>query len=99
MRKHLKMQLNICQKRLDWYDKKNYAVRDHDHTNPKNNFRGAAHRSCNINYFQRKRKVPVICHNLKGYDLLLFIINLVKSAKDVQVIPETIEQFKAVMTK
>ena len=90
---------NICQKPLDWNDKKNYPVRDHDHTKPENNFRGAAHRSCNINYFERKKKVPVICHNLKGYDLHLFIINLVKSAEDMQVIPETIEKFKAVMTK
>ena len=41
----------------------------------------------------------MICHNLKGYDLNLFIINLVKSAEDMQVIPETIEKFKAVKTK
>ena len=41
----------------------------------------------------------MICHNLKGYDLHLFIINLVKSAEDMQVIPETIEKFKGVMTE
>ena len=90
---------NICQKPLDWHDEKNYPVRDHDHTKPKNNYRGAAHKSCNINYFERRKKVPVICHNLKGYDLHLFIINLVKSTEDMQVIPETIEKFKAVMTE
>ena len=90
---------NICQKPLDWSDQKNYPVRDHDHTKAKNNYRGAAHRFCNINYFERTIKVPVICHNLKGYDLHLFIINLVKSSENIQVIPETIEKFKAVMTE
>ena len=33
---------------LDWNDKRNYPVRDHDHTKPKNNYRGAAHRFCNL---------------------------------------------------
>ena len=90
---------SICRKPLDWNEKINYPVRDHDHTKPKNNYRGAAHRFCNINYFERTKKVPVICHNLKGYDLHLFIINLVKATDNLQVIPETIEKFKAVMTE
>ena len=90
---------SICRKPLDWNDKRNYPVRDHDHIKPKNTYRGAAHRFCNINYFQRTIKVPVICHNLKGYDLHLLIINLVKATDDLQVIPETIEKFKAVMTE
>ena len=90
---------SICRKPLDWNKKINYPVRDHDHTKPKNNYRGAAHRFCNINYFERTKKVPVICHNLKGYDLHLFIINLVKATDNLQVIPETIEKFKAVMTE
>ena len=90
---------SICRKPLDWNEKINYPVRDHDHTKPKNNYRGAAHRYCNINYFERTKKVPVICHNLKGYDLHLFIINLVKATDNLQVIPETIEKFKVVMTE
>ena len=90
---------SICRKPLDWNEKINYPVRDHDHTKPKNNYRGAAHRFCNINYFERTKKVLVICPNLKGYDLHLFIINLVKATNNLQVIPETIEKFKAVMTE
>ena len=35
---------SICRKPLDWNEKRNYPVRDHDHTKPKNNYRGAAHR-------------------------------------------------------
>ena len=40
------------------------------------NFRGGAHWDCNIN-FQLTKKIPVIFHNLKGYDNHL-IFNLLK---------------------
>ena len=62
---HLFQQSNncwICKKLIDNDDEK---VRDHCHITSK--FRGAAHWDCNIN-FQLTKKVPVIFHNLKGYD-------------------------------
>ena len=52
----------ICEKLIDDDDEK---VRDHCHITGK--FRGAAHWSCNIN-LQLTKKVPVIFHNLRGYD-------------------------------
>ena len=44
---------------------KNVKVRDHCHVTGK--YRGAAHVSCNLN-FQLTNKIPVVFHNLKGYD-------------------------------
>ena len=52
----------ICDKLFDDGDEK---IRDHCHITGK--FRVAAHFSCNAN-FKLSRKVPVIFHNLRGYD-------------------------------
>ena len=61
----------ICGKLFDLIDKK---VRDHCHIS--GTFRGAAHFSCNAN-FKISKKVPVVFHNLKGYDSLLIMKNSV----------------------
>ena len=42
-------------------------LRDHDHITEKH--RGCAHWSCNIN-LQLTKKVHVIFHNLKGYEVI-----------------------------
>ena len=52
----------ICGRLFDLMDEK---VRYHCHISGK--FRGAAHFSCNAN-FKISKKVPVVFHNLKGYD-------------------------------
>ena len=44
---------------------KNVRVRDHCHVTGK--YRGSAHVICNLN-FQLTNKIPVVFHNLKGYD-------------------------------
>ena len=61
----------ICEKLIDNDDEK---VRDHCHITGK--FRGAVHWSCNIN-FQLTKNVPVVFHNLRGYDtVILYFVNL-----------------------
>ena len=52
----------VCNKK---YSEKDIRVRDHCHITGK--YRGSAHQDCNINY-RLTDKVPVIFHNLKGYD-------------------------------
>lgn len=90
---------HICGKDLDWESEYNYPVRDHDHSVKKNNFRGAAHNICNINFFNRTKKVPALCHNLKSYDMNIFVLELIKSYGRIDIVPENLEKFKAVFTE
>ena len=61
----------ICKKLIDNDEEK---VRDHCHVTGK--FRGAAHKSCNLN-LKLTKKVPVIFHNLKNFDSHLILMNLI----------------------
>ena len=62
----------ICDKLFDIEDDK---VRDHYLITGK--YRGASHWSCNIN-LKMSKKIPVIFHNLKGFDSHLIIKELSK---------------------
>ena len=89
---HLFQQSNscwICKKLIDNDDEK---VRDHCHVTGK--FRGAAHWDCNIN-FQLTKNVPVIFHNLKGYDSHLIFFELHKFNLKINVIPSGLEKYMA----
>ena len=59
----------ICQGKLKGYDR----VTDHCHYTGK--YRGAAHNKCNLKY-EKPSFIPVVFHNLSGYDSHLFIKNL-----------------------
>ncbi|KAJ8912083.1 hypothetical protein NQ315_000589 [Exocentrus adspersus] len=63
---------HICEQPFEPDDVK---VRDHNHLIPGNNYRGAAHNSCNINY-KDGVVVPVIFHNLSGYDANFILENI-----------------------
>ena len=79
----------ICKKLIDHDDEK---VRDSCHVTGK--FKDAAHWSCNIN-LQLTKKVPVIFHNLRGYDSHLVFNELSKFDVKTDVIPNRIEKYKA----
>ena len=79
----------ICGKLIDHDDEK---VRDHCHMTGK--FRGPAHRSCSIN-FQLTKKVPIIFHNLRGYNSHLIFSELNKFDVKISVIPNGLEKYKA----
>ena len=69
-------------------------VRDHCHLTGK--FRGAAHNRCNLNFkYQREQGkffIPVVIHNLKGYDSHL-MNSLRKTDQDISCLPNTMEKY------
>ena len=73
---------------------KNGKVRDHCHRTGK--YRGACHNQCNINYYTN-RYLPVVFHNLRGYDSHIILKNafdIIGDAKDqISAIPQSGEKF------
>ncbi|CAB4024543.1 Gastrula zinc finger [Paramuricea clavata] len=72
------------------YDLCEDRVRDHDHVAGK--YRGAAHNICNLKY-RITWKVPVVFHNLRGYDSHLIMQEIGKFKMDVNVIPNNMEKY------
>ena len=73
-------------------DNNEEKVRDHCHGTDK--VRGAAHWNCNIN-LQLTIKVPVIFHNLRGYDSHLIFCELDKFDVKISVLPNGLEKCMA----
>ena len=84
---------HICEKPLNG-DK----VLDHDHYSYKyseagiTNYRGAAHNKCNMN-FKANFTIPVLFHNLKGYDAHHLMSVIGEFEKEVNVIPLNMEKY------
>lgn len=73
-------------------DDLNYRkVKDHDHVN--GIYRGAAHSICNLQYTKLNYTIPVVFHNLEGYDIHLFIESLSKYTKKYNIIPKSKEKY------
>ena len=88
----------ICKQDFDPYCK--IKVRDHDHITGK--YRGAAHNPCNLNLRFRKTQqdeedsfiIPVIFHNLRGYDGHIIMQTLGKNdEEELRVIANTLEKY------
>ena len=75
----------ICKQELNM-DK----VRDHCHVAGR--FRGAAHNKCNIN-LRLPKKLPIIFHNLQGYDDHLIFKELNNFNVYIEVIPKGIDKY------
>ena len=65
-------------------------VRDHCHYTGL--YRGAAHSSCNLKY-KIPNYIPVVFHNLAGYDAHLFVRELSKYTTDIGVIAKNTEDY------
>ena len=77
---------HICNKELG-----KDRVRDHCHVTEK--FRGAAHNDCNINY-KFTGRIPVIFHNLRGYDTHVIMQAIGKvQGKQLKCIPNNMEKY------
>jgi hypothetical protein len=91
---HNAQKCHICELAFDVKPDKpgTWKVRDHDHITGE--FRGAAHSCCNIN-LRISPKIPVIFHNLRGYDSHLIMQGL-ENSDDIQVIANNIEKYMAI---
>ena len=69
---------------------RNDRVRDHCHLTGK--YRGAAHEKCNLR-MRTPKFVPVLFHNLEGYDSHLFVKSLGLSNGEISCIPKTDEKY------
>ena len=78
---------HICFKHFKDGDRK---VRDHCHYSRE--YRGAAHLLCNVQY-KIPSYIPVVFHNLAGYDAHLFIWELSKYGSKMGVIAKNTEDY------
>ena len=81
---------HICLKGFN--DPKNKKVRDHCHYT--GDYRGAVHNNCNLKY-KIPDHIPIVFHNLSGYDAHLFIKELGRrfNKNDIGVIAENKEKY------
>ena len=74
----------------EFNDTADEKVKDHCHYTGR--FRGAAHNSCNLKY-KKPKFIPVVFHNLSGYDSHLFIKNLGFTEGTIDCIPNNEEKY------
>ena len=85
-----RFKVKVCHICLEVFKIKDRKVRDHCHYTGK--YRGATHSNCNLQY-KIPGHIPVIFHNLSGYDAHLFIRELSKHMSSMGVITKNKEDY------
>ncbi|KAL4084177.1 hypothetical protein QTP88_028010 [Uroleucon formosanum] len=88
--KKLKLYEDKLKNEIENKNKNMQKVRDHDHLTGE--YRGAAHSICNLNY-QNPHFIPIVFHNLSGYDAHLFIKEFGNDDKQIKLIPNNEEKY------
>src|SRR6201990_2149364 len=68
------------------YTENDFKVRDHNHLTGE--YRGPAHRSCNLQ-IRKPKFIPIIMHNLSKYDAHLFVKEFGRTDGELKAIPQT----------
>lgn len=86
---------HICKKSFTNEQTETDMIRVKDHCHISGLYRGAAHQSCNLQY-QISRNIPVVMHNLSGYDSHLLIRKLGSNKQisgEISIIPNNSEKY------
>ena len=83
---------HICEQDLKFDEEKGCLLKVRDHCHFTGEYRGAAHYDCNLKC-KKPLILPVIFHNLQGYDSHLFIKQLSNISGDLSCIPSTEEKY------
>ena len=70
------------------------SVRDHCHITGE--YRSAAHAACNMNYFRLNPKrvtIPVVFHNLRGYDAHHIMTAIAEIQAELECVPSNMEKY------
>ena len=81
----------ICKKK---FSINNIKLRDHCHLIKKQNFRYALCNRCNLTYASiQLAPIPIVIHNLTGYDSHLLLSQIHKSSGKISIIPKNTERY------
>ena len=86
---------HICEQDLNIDKETGQILKVRDHCHFTGEYRGTAHNQCNLKC-RKPHILPLIFHNLQGYDSHLFIKQLAKVSGDLSCIPSTEEKYKII---
>ena len=89
---------HICEQDLFKDDETGQIIKVRDHCHFTGEYRGAAHKQCNLKC-KKPFILPVLFHNLQGYDSHLFIKQLAKVSGDLSYILLTEEKYISLSKK